>query len=658
MKRTTFTGRAGIRVALMATTVFFASTVPSLAVDRLATPSGEVVTAGSATFDRPAAGQLNINQNTHRAVINWDNFNIGRDATTTFVQPNVNSLAVNRVVGAQTAPTQILGRLNANGKIMVLDRNGVLFGKNSRVDVGGIIASTGDVTDADVLDGGTMEITGADTGMIDMRGNISVADAGLAAFVAPSVRNTGVINAKLGRVSLAAGSQATVDLFGDDLISLAVDSELENALLHNRGAINAEAGNVQFTTAVAEDIVDNSINMDGVVDVSSVTQKAGKIVLAGASDTTVRGDLLAGDQGGGGDITIESDDISIGHNADIHADTTFTGVGGRVTLNAANGINSNGNISANGEEAGGRVILHGGDNVTVNGKVEARATGIGTGGRIDIAAGGDEARIGGRLNAGGIDGAGTIAVDSANILTLTERSRLTSDALSTGTGGAVRLTGEDIVMNGRIGVNGTEGGGRVVAEAGNNLDMNGNITGNGSVIGTGAVVRLDAGNDINMNGRISANGLTGGGRVVLNGNNVTMSADSRVSARGFDSGLPDFPTNPGGRVTVNAVESLNAAGRVDVTGFNGGGGIVRMAGTDVALDEESRIRADGGSDGDGGRVLLEGVNNTDFNGRITARGGSVAGDGGTVRFNTPNTIGASGNVDVSAANGTEGTFVH
>jgi hypothetical protein len=122
--------------------------------------------------------------------------------------------------------------------------------------------------------------------------------------------------------------------------------------------------------------------------------------------------------------------------------------------------------------------------------------------------------------------------------------------------------------------------------------------------------------------------------------------------------LPDFPTNPGGRVTVNVIESVISAGRINVTGFNGGGGVVRMAGADVVLDEASRIQADGGSDGDGGRVLLEGVNSTDFDGRITARGGSVAGDGGTVRFNTPNTIAAGSNVNVSAANGAEGTFTH
>ena len=125
------------KVLLMTTAVVLAPFAQANAIDNLTTPSGEVVTAGSATFDRPAEGQLNVNQSSHRAVINWNNFDIGRDATTKFNQPNVNSLAVNRVVGDDDDPTKILGTLTANGRLMVLDRNGVLFGRDSKVDVNG-----------------------------------------------------------------------------------------------------------------------------------------------------------------------------------------------------------------------------------------------------------------------------------------------------------------------------------------------------------------------------------------------------------------------------------------------------------------------------------------------------------------------------------------
>ena len=126
---------------------------PAQALDALATPTGEQVVGGSATFNRPQTGTLDINQSTNRVVIDWDSFNIGTNATTTFIQPGKGSLAVNRVTGNHEDPTQILGTLNSNGTIMVLDKNGVLFGKNATLNVGGIVASTGDVDNAAVMRG-------------------------------------------------------------------------------------------------------------------------------------------------------------------------------------------------------------------------------------------------------------------------------------------------------------------------------------------------------------------------------------------------------------------------------------------------------------------------------------------------------------------------
>src|SRR5688500_5870355 len=296
MKTLFFPNHKRNKILLMTTALFLISS-PARAIDDLTTPTGETVAAGAATFNRPVPGQLDVNQTSDRAVINWDRFDIGKNAETEFFQPNSSALAVNRVTGDKTDPTQILGTLKSNGNLMVLDRNGVLFGKDSVIDVGGIVASTGDVTNDDVMDGDDqITINDISKGVVENKGNISVADAGLAALVAPVVRNSGVINAKLGRVSFGAGSKATVDLFGDDLVTLAVDSDLEQALIHNRGEIHAEAGTVRMETSVAEDIVDNTINMDGIIDVSSIAQKAGKIILSGAADTTVKGDMFASGQ--------------------------------------------------------------------------------------------------------------------------------------------------------------------------------------------------------------------------------------------------------------------------------------------------------------------------------------------------------------------------
>src|SRR5436305_15204038 len=80
----------------------------------LAGPQAPVVVGGSATISNPGTANVTIQQNSQSAIINWKTFNIGGGETTTFVQPNSNSVALNRVTGGE-GPSQIFGTLNANG---------------------------------------------------------------------------------------------------------------------------------------------------------------------------------------------------------------------------------------------------------------------------------------------------------------------------------------------------------------------------------------------------------------------------------------------------------------------------------------------------------------------------------------------------------------
>lgn len=329
----------------------------ALAMDDFTTPTGEQVVGGSATFDRPAAGQLNINQNTDRVVINWDSFNIGSKGKTEFFQPNSGSLAVNRVTSAGSDPTQILGMLKANGKVMVLDRNGVFFGHDAVLDVGSIVASTGDIDTGAVMRGDTvLELSSFGDGSVINNGTISVGDAGLAAFVAPHVANNGIIQARLGKVALAAGGErATIDLYGDGLVQIAVDGAKTRALAENNGAIDAEGGTVLMTAAAAKGVVDNVINMNGVIKVSSVTQKGGKIILSGGSAGKVKvtGTIDASGANGGGDIDVRGHDIEVTETAVLNADATGHGNGGRSVVFADNIAIVNGRMSARGGLLGG-----------------------------------------------------------------------------------------------------------------------------------------------------------------------------------------------------------------------------------------------------------------------------------------------------------------
>ena len=94
-----------------------------------ALPTGGVVSAGSASIGS-GAGTTTINQSSQNAAINWQSFSIGQGEAVRFVQPNSSSVALNRVLGSD--PSSILGSLSANGKVFLLNPNGILFGQGRK----------------------------------------------------------------------------------------------------------------------------------------------------------------------------------------------------------------------------------------------------------------------------------------------------------------------------------------------------------------------------------------------------------------------------------------------------------------------------------------------------------------------------------------------
>ena len=106
-------------------------------VQAQALPTGGVVTAGDAQISS-AANSTRVVQTSDRAIIDWRTFAIGADAQVVFVQPSASSATLNRVTGDQTSV--ILGRLDANGRVLLINPNGVVFGSGSQVNVGSLIA--------------------------------------------------------------------------------------------------------------------------------------------------------------------------------------------------------------------------------------------------------------------------------------------------------------------------------------------------------------------------------------------------------------------------------------------------------------------------------------------------------------------------------------
>ncbi|MGD0865334.1 MAG: filamentous hemagglutinin N-terminal domain-containing protein, partial [Rhizomicrobium sp.] len=184
----------------------------------MANPVGVTVTTGAATISSPNSHQTDIDQSSENVVIDWSSFNIGAGQITQFVQPNAQAIAVNRIGGSNAS--QIMGTLDANGRVVLIDGNGIVFGKGSQVDVGSLVATSTDGSDSDLL-GDNFALAGQTNASIVNRGTIAANSGGLVALVAPHVSNSGTVSAKLGTVALGGATQFTVDFAGDGLVSFA-----------------------------------------------------------------------------------------------------------------------------------------------------------------------------------------------------------------------------------------------------------------------------------------------------------------------------------------------------------------------------------------------------------------------------------------------------
>src|SRR4051812_13499566 len=208
-------------------------------------PSGGTVAAGTATIST-AGNTVTVVQTSQNAVLNWQNFSIGAKDAVVFNQPNANAVALNRVIGAD--PSAILGSLSANGKVFLVNPNGIVFGKGANVNVGGLVASTLDLSDADFMNG-KYAFAGAGRSVTN-NCNIT-ADGGYVALLGGRVDNQGVIRATLGTVALAAGTAITLDVAGDGLLNVAVDKGAVGALVQNGGLLQANGGKVLMTAQAA-----------------------------------------------------------------------------------------------------------------------------------------------------------------------------------------------------------------------------------------------------------------------------------------------------------------------------------------------------------------------------------------------------------------------
>lgn len=333
---------------------------PLAATGALANPLGGEVVGGQATVQGQGTSSVTVIQSSNRAIVNWKTFNIGAGETTRFLQPNSTSVILNRVTGG-LGPSQLHGTLTANGRVFLVNPDGILVGAGGRIDTAGFLATTHDIKNSDFMAGQYLfNIPGRRDASVVNLGTITAQTGGFAALVAPGVRNSGTITANLGTVGLASANRFSLDFYGDRLITLSVGDAIAaqvkdvatgkplKALVSNDGRLSASGGRVELTAAAARTVVDSVINNRGVIEANSVGTKNGMIVLGAATAATkpagsptqsvkVSGTLSAAGKGQdekGGFVQITGEAVTV---ADAMIDASGRSGGGIVLIGGDTG---------------------------------------------------------------------------------------------------------------------------------------------------------------------------------------------------------------------------------------------------------------------------------------------------------------------------------
>ncbi len=286
------------------------------AASTAAAPTLPKVVTGQATFSQD--GNVFSITNTPGTIINWQSFSVDAGEITRFIQQNSDSAVMNRIVGQD--PSRILGALQSNGKVFLINPNGVVFGQGARVDVGGLVASTLNISDADFLAGKKNFSAGPTAGAVRNEGAITTPSGGKVFLVAPNVENAGIITAPNGEVVLAAGrSVQLVDSANPDL-TVVVSAPGDQAI--NLGQVVANGGRIGIYGAL--------VNQRGALNATgAVAGQDGRIFLKASKD-------IAFEQG-----SVTANSLRAQAGQDLVVGAAITANGGSIDLRAENGISLN-----------------------------------------------------------------------------------------------------------------------------------------------------------------------------------------------------------------------------------------------------------------------------------------------------------------------------
>lgn len=628
--------RVRLRLLLLAGT---ALTAPVYAQEL---PTGGSVAAGSVDIGAPSAGSMTVNQASPQAIVNWQSFSIGQGGAVTFVQPDGQSVILNRVTGSAT--TSIAGQLTANGQVYIVNPNGLAITSSGVVSAGGFVGSTLGISDSDFLAGkGNFAGSGSSAG-VSNAGSINIVPGGYAALIGGRVDNSGTITAPLGKVGLGAGERVTLDFSGDGFLQVAVpsDSSGEEPLISHSGTISADGGSVHISAAAAQDAARRVVNLSGVVEARTVSGRNGAITLGGGGGHVVvtgRLDVSSAPEPApvpppvpqprpaslGGSVTITGGFISL-EGATIEA----SGIDGGGQIRIGGDLQGGGVIpraayldvdgetviyaDATGNGDGGTVILWSDMVTNYEGFVSARGAGQGKGGFVEVS-GKQFLAYQGLVDLRAESGAtGTLLLDPWNVTISTNPTSNIGGAPNYAPTGTANLNTTDLANQLALSnvVVTTSGGGPEVGnislidpvtwlsansltlQADNDISITADVNGGGSL-------SLQAGNDIAINGDVTVSGA------------VTLNAIGDVIFLPVDSSIPATITAGAGGLSVTAGGSI-----ADVPLGGGPGAILSTtgnasltAGTSVLLTGSLTAGGTATVAANGGNLTVASVQGTD-----------------------------------------------
>jgi filamentous hemagglutinin family protein len=533
---------------------------------------------GKATFEREGRETI-IDTETKQTIVEYESFDILAGEIVRINQPNDTSRILNRVPHGD--PTRVNGNLISNGYVYILNPAGVFLGDTAVIDVSGLVAGAGHVSDADF-------VAGLDR-FSDLSGDVVVAEGasieaeGLVALVGRRVANFGVIRTEGGMVALVAGENAMLAKI-DGRVVVRVDdgaaplSGSEDFALTQAGTIDAGSGRVSLTAGDTYSLAMNHTGITRGREIELEAQGDALVQVAGTLDAST------------------SDEGRTGGSVQV--------LGGRIALRGAE-------LDASGAAGGGRIrvggdVQGGGELPTARRtyvdsetRLAADATREGDGGEIVVwaeektgfygtasARGGEESGDGGFIEISGaqwLEARGEIALDAPN-----------------GDSGTLLYDPDRIEIVG----GGPTDGSDVGVEPDLLLDDDGNAgeilngdTGDGSdpfviyeseIEGTDASIVLQAENEVFVSGDFTheADGEGENVVVVMPGNDLTIqTVGSDEENVGLHLTLTDDPTDAdlrwrvsdGGTILLdtsagsgnNPVEGVNASIEVGTLEFGG-----------------------------------------------------------------------------------------